>query len=403
LCPNVAAKDAEASKYTFEARPFFHTDRRIDPGDPAELGKLIAWREELFRPLARADGVSIIDSDPGGFPGSNDVEFVYLLNAHRKMLDRLRPGIALYYWIHVGWQGYCDYYRTGEFRMGKQEEVEGALGMLAKAAPEPWGILSGWGANAWDGLGLHDRVISFSYGAIEGEPTFPMTNFGGDNAWKAGSAAGALGVMGNSQTHCLQVPNAFAFACGAQGRSVGEADYMALANDLLVGKGEAIVAAWKALSCIDADAMKTAADALRNLPATELTPGPLEGLLFGDPQRFVADLVMQLDAKAALEDLHAALAAEPRDRARIGESFSLFVTAIDAWQTQHGYCNFWAWERMEQALARLDDPAINAVLETRNYKGEGATPFERIQNGFSATETFTVRLIEAMKAAVRMP
>lgn len=399
LCPNVAARDSEAAKYTFEKRPFFHTDRRIDPGDPVELGKLIAWREELFKPLAKADGVSIIDSDPGGYPGSNDAEFVNLLRAHRGMLDRLRTGIALYYWIHVGWQAYCDYYLTGEFRMGKQEEVEGALKMLAKANPEPWGILSGWGPDKWDAIGLHDRVISFSYGAIEGEPTFPMTNFGGDSAWKAGSASGALGVMGNSQTHCLQIPNALAFVRGAQGKPANEADYAALANDLLVGQGEAIVAAWKALSNVDGNAMKAASNALKSLSSSDLGPGPLKGLLFGDPQRFVNDLVTQLDAKAALEDVHAALAAEPQDKVRIGESFRLFVTAIDAWQKQHGYCNFWAWERMEQALARLNNPGINAVLETRNYKGEGATPFERIQNGFSATETFTLRLIEAMKAA----
>lgn len=399
LCPNVMAKDEEASKYTFEDRPFFHTDRRVDPGDDEAMARMMAWREELFRPLAKADGVSIIDSDPGGYPGSTNEEFVRLLAAHRRMLDRLRPGIELYYWIHVGWQAYCDYYRTAEFRMGKQEEIEDTLRRLRDAKPEPWGILSGWGPQVGEGLGLKDRTIAFRYGAIEGEPSFPMTNFGGDTAWQVGATPGARGVMGNAQSHCLQIPNTFAFARGAQGKPVTESDYVELANNLLAGQGSAIVQAWKALAGVDADTMRAARAEIGRVKAANPQPGPLKGLLFGDPQRFLDDLAMQLDAKAALEDFRAEVFAELRDEARVKTTFSGFVTAIDAWQRRHGYQNQWSWERMEQALVKLDDPGINATLESRTYKGQGATPFEQVQNGFSVTESLTTRLIQAMKEA----
>src|SRR5690606_19350543 len=44
LCPNVSPKSEEGVKYTFQERPFFHTDDRVDPGDPVAFGQLMAWR-----------------------------------------------------------------------------------------------------------------------------------------------------------------------------------------------------------------------------------------------------------------------------------------------------------------------------------------------------------------------
>ncbi len=40
FCPNVSPKSEEGKKYTFEDRPFFHTDDRVDPGDPVAFEKL---------------------------------------------------------------------------------------------------------------------------------------------------------------------------------------------------------------------------------------------------------------------------------------------------------------------------------------------------------------------------
>ncbi len=400
LSPNAAAKDEEAAKYTFQERPFFYTDRRVDVQDPQALGELLAWREELFRPVKEADGVLIIDSDPGGYPGATNVDFAYLLNAHRKMFDRLRPGIEIYYWIHAGWESYCKYYETGYFEWGSQEEVEDAIRLLARQNPEPWGLASGRGPGVADNLGMADRVMSYRYAAIEGEPSFPMTNYGGDSAYNSGNDMGARGTMGNAQTHCVQLPNTFAFVRGAQGKPVSEADYVAFAEELIPGQGRTVVDGWKALAGEDEKAMTAAADALSALSGAQLTPGPLKGLLFGNPQRFVNDLVMQLRLRAALENFRTAVFAEPQDRARMGQSLLGFVEAAEAWQKQHGYKNMWRWERMEEALEKLDSPVVNEALGRREYKGEGKTPFEQVQEGYFLVETYTPHLIESMRKAV---
>jgi hypothetical protein len=290
LAPNVAAKDAVAATYPFEKRHFFYCDRRVNPTDPAALREMIEWRAELLRPLAKVDGVAIIDSDPGGFPGSNNGQFVDLLAEHRRMLNRLRPGIELYYWMHAGWEAYSRFYQTGNFQWGTAEEARDVLIRLRKLNPEPWGITVNTLGNLFppperthlavaSKLGLASRAIGFSYGAIEGEPSFPMTNFGGDGAREAGGTKAPRGVMGNAQTHCVQLPNTFAFARGATGKSVTEADYVAFADGLIVGNGQTIVQAWKALSGEDPAAMRDAGDKLEVLSKRELATGHLKGLL----------------------------------------------------------------------------------------------------------------------------
>src|SRR5262249_39407782 len=76
LCPNIVADNKVASQATFEKRHFFYSDLRVNPGDPVALKKMIDGREKLFKYLTKADGVAIIDSDPGGYVGSTNAEFV---------------------------------------------------------------------------------------------------------------------------------------------------------------------------------------------------------------------------------------------------------------------------------------------------------------------------------------
>ncbi len=399
IAPNVDAKNDEAAKYTFQERPFFYCDYRVNPGDASAMRAMLEWRETLFRPLAAMDGLVIIDSDPGGYPGSNRHEFVDLLAAHRPVLDRLRPGIELVYWIHAGWDAYCRYYATAEFAMGSDEEVVDTVRLLAARNPEPWGVTGGRLA-AIEAMGEGARMFSFPYGAIEGEPTFPMTDFGGTTAYDTGKANGPRGIMGNAQTHCIQLPNTFAFARGALGLSCTDDDYLHFANDLIPGKGAAILAAWKALAGTDAAAMSEAEARLASLSKTVLTPGPLQGLLFGDPQRFVDDLVMQLRLRASLETFRAAVFAVPTDNAIVATELARFVDAAETWQRRHNYKNNWSWPRMEETLRKLGNASVDAALDARDYKGEGATPFEQVQNGFLQVETCTPRMIDAMKTAL---
>ena len=399
LCPNVGARNEEAAKATFERRHFFYCDTRVNPGDPAAVKKLIDWREKLLRPLAAADGVAIIDSDPGGYPGSTTQEFVNLLGEHRKMFDRLRPGIELLYWMHVGWPGYCRFYQTGKFSWSTPAELLDTLERLKAMNPEPWGLANGL-ASA-EKLGVADRVISFNYGRIEGEPSFPMTNFGGNTAWEGGKAPTARGVMGNAQTHCVQLPNTFAFARGAAGQPLTDADYVRFADDLLKGQGTLIVQTWQALAGKDTSRMRELADTLEKLPDSALQPGPLKGLLFSDPRRFVNDLVMQLRLRSAYESFVAAI----RDKADPKEPLTRFVAVAETWQKQHGYENAWWWPELDETLRKLNSPAINAVLqdqfsiEVGHDAASGLSPFEQVHAHLGRIETYTTRMIEAMKKA----
>ena len=405
LCPNVVANNAEAAKYSFERRHFFYCDARVNPADSAAMGRMIEWRETLLRPLAQIDGIAIIDSDPGGYPGSTNAQFVDLLAKHRSMFDRVRPGIELYYWMHAGWQAYCRFYQTGEFKWGTADEARDTLARLQKLNPEPWGTTVNTLTDVFapperthlavaTKLGLAERAIGFSYGAIEGEPSFPMTNFGGDSAYHAGATQAPRGVMGNAQTHCVQLPNTFAFLRGAKGKPITESDYIEFADGLIEGQGGLIVKGWLALAGEDSGSMRDIAERLGVLAGGPLNSGHLKGLLFGDANRFMTDLVMQLRLKAAFEDF---VAAAMNDR-ELDSSLRNFVTAAKEWQRQHGYECAWWWPELDESLKKLKSPAIDAVLDE---KGEGGTPYERVEDELRKTETFTTRLISGMEQSAR--
>ncbi|GGC15502.1 hypothetical protein GCM10011386_04120 [Parapedobacter defluvii] len=402
FCPNVSPKSEIGRQYTFEKRPFFHTDDRVDPGDPVAFGKLMEWREKLFRPLANADGLFVIDSDPGGYPGSTNLEFAYILTAHRRMLDRLRPGIEIYYWAHFGWESYGKFYATGELVHGTAEEVQDAMKLIERQNIGPWGVASsGFGPSVGDAIGMSDRVLAFNYGAIEGEPSFPLTIYGTDNAYNGGRNGAERGVFGNVQSHCLQLPNTFAFARGAQGLPVERADYVAFANELIVGQGETIVEGWESLQSGDSKRMDKAAKRLRALTKRPLETGSLKGLLFGDVNRFIEDLAVQLDVMSSLQTFSNAVNRYPKSHKAVKIAFSAFVEAVETWQTRHGYSNHWYWPTMIEALKKLEAKPVDETLATLTWVSEeGDTPFERVKNGLARLEDYSPRLIKAMRQAL---
>jgi hypothetical protein len=399
LCPNMVAINEEARKATFETRHYYYTEQPVNPGDSAAVQRMIAWRKKLMRPIRNVDGVAIIDSDPGGYPGSTNQEFVNLLGEHRKMLNSVRPGIELIYWMHAGWRGWSRLFEDAKFSLGTPEEYQDTLDRLLKLNPEPWGMANGY--DYAKKRGVEDKVISFNYGRIELEPSFPLTNFGGSGAYDGGALPGPRGVMGNAQTHCAQLPNTFAFARGAQGKPVTEADYVQFANDLIPGQGATIVRGWTALSTNNSKAMTAAAEALAAIPDGKLKPGPLRGLLFGSAKRFITDLVMMLRFKATGEEF-AAASEQGRD---IKPTFKKYVEAYTAWQGTHGFQGGMDLARPGPAIRKIGHPAIEACFAKFRYDldplpGRPNTNFERIRAGFYNMETFSARIGAAMRAAL---
>ncbi len=395
LCPNVGVNSAEASKATFEKRHFFYCDTRVNPADAEAMAKLLAWRERLFRSLKNVDGVAIIDSDPGGWAGSTNQEFVDLLGMHRKMLDRLRPGIELIYWMHAGWEAYSRFYQTGKFAMGTDAEQIDCLRRLIKLNPEPWGLANGLGYARQ--IGVEQKVIGFNYGRIEGEPSFPLTNFTGLTAFEGGGLPGPRGVMGNAQTHCVQLPNTFAFARGSQGKPITEGDWVQFANDLVPGQGERIHAGWRALGTVDPAALRLAADQLAAIPTAALKPGPLKGLLLGSAPRFRSDLVMMLRQRAAIEEFLVAAPSGPNLKSALGK----LIRSASAWQKVHGYQNYWYDPRLHAALAKIEHPAIKDILrltpEAMPPLEPGQTHFDIVRRNYSRIETYTPKMLGALK------
>lgn len=400
LCPNIRANDEAASAATFERRHYYYCDELVNPADPDAMADLMRRRKALLERIRNIDAVTIIDSDPGCYPGSTNQEFVDLLVAHRGMLDEVRPGIELIYWMHAGWRGWSRFYETGKLELGTREEQVDTLQRLAAANPEPWGLANG--LDFARELGLEDRVISFNYGRIEAEPSYPMTNFGGTAAEEGGAAPGPRGVMGNAQTHCVQLPNIFAFARGSQGLPVTDRDYLAFAEELVPGCGQAILAGWQARNSSDADAVEGAAAALRALAIRRPAAGPLKGLIFHNGTRFLLDLVHMLEQQAATERF----AAAAESGHGIEQAFQDFVEAARAWQNRHGYQGNWWDPRIHLALRKLNKPAINALLdvsyEVHGKFDPGITNMpDQIHATFARFETFTTRLLAAMRRVAR--
>jgi hypothetical protein len=401
LCPNVVPIDAYARRSSFENRSYYGSCLCINPGDPQAMKAMIVRREELLKPLAKMDGLVIIDSDPGGYPNSTNKEFVDLLMDHRRLLDRLRPdGIELVYWSWAGWQAYCRFCATGDFTWGTEQEFLETLSMLKERSPEPWGIAGPPGYARK--LGMESKVIGFNYGAIEPEPSFPMTIFGtsaGGNPYQSGRDHGPRGVQANAQTHCIQLPGTFAFAQGARGLSLTDKDYLRFAEDLIPEQGARIFAAWQALGGLESEPLLHCAAELKPLLKKKIEPGPLNGLLLGDANRFAKDLYVMLRLKAACMYF---IKATEQSRS-VFQPFAEFVSWLDRWHVITGYDGWWYWRlngNVNESLLKLRAPALNEFLRNSgvaSMKTGAGNSLDRFDAGYYRNETETSRLIHILK------
>lgn len=391
LCPNIIADDAVASQAEFEHRHFFHTDLRVNPRNTEAVDEMLQRRKAALSPLAKADGIVIIDSDPGGYPGSTNAEFVDLLMAHRQMFDQLRPGIELVYWMHAGWPAYNRFYETANFKRGTAAEFEEVLTLLKARNPEPWFLANN--LEAAEKLGLANRVVNFRYGQIEQEPQFPLTNFWDEKAYAAGAGFAPRGIVGNAQSHVLQLPNTFAFAKGSRSQPIGLVDFKNFAGQLITDQGQAIAEAWRALASKDSSTMGAAVADLQKIDVAQLKGGPLQGLLFNEPARYVVDLIMQLRVAAAYNDLLNA----DKAKSDLLEPLARFLEVVRPWQERTGYQNQWKWPDLRRILATLNSPEINAVLTPVQLAN---TPFGKVKEGYYGKEKETTRLLGAIRATV---
>ncbi len=381
LCPNVVPVDDEAARAPIERRHFFYCDRRVNPADPEDMADMLRRRELLLGKLREVDGVSIIDSDPGGFIGSSNAEFVELLRLKLTALRELSPNVELYYWMHVGWENYNRFWaeaRTWQdptshppIRWDLDVFTE-TLRLMVERVPEPWGVFVNHPNHfaATEQLGLAAKRLHVPYGAVEGEPTFPLTN------WKpalldealnhpfAGFRAESVprGRMGNAQTHCLQLPHTYLFAHLARGGTLETADLEGFAGDLLPDCAALIAQAWLALETGDVDRQLALAARLEDEAAPEQRLGRLKGLLFGDPARFLTDLAMNLRVRARLAELDGAIAS----RSGIGATVEAFLRDFRPYQQRLGFRDAYGgplYTALNERLMALGDAGLGRALK----------------------------------------
>ena len=374
-CANTMGNE-RAAAYPFLERPYFLCERKVNPRDPGEVGVFLESRRRLFEPLANAHGVAIIDSDPGGYIDSRNREFVDLVKGQ---IDAFRAHNAegeFVYWMLAGWESYNRFWKAQRdeehpdpnmWEGWQGDDFGETLSLMTQAIEEPWWLLAWRDAHhtAVDEAGLRDKAVYYPYGVIEGEPTYPVTNFDPRRIARD-LPSGQLrrsprGVMANAQTHCLQLPHTYAFAHLAQGGRFETLDFAVFADQLLPGLGSAVAEGWGQLEQGEPDARRRCAAALRNLRRGDLPTGPLRGLLFGDANRFLADLADNLDARAALAELGRAVESGAGIPLAVGQ----LLRALGPYQERHGYRDAYGgpfYDLLNVPLKEIGDPTLDTVL-----------------------------------------
>ena len=371
--PNCMGNEV-AAQYTFEDRPFFKTELRVNPADPGELERLLDFRRRILQEfLPTVDGLVVIDSDPGGYIGSTNAEFANLLWRHLDVLEAANPAATLYYWMWMGWERYNRYWAWVQgMDVSGIPEKDDCSEVLARLVEQPhrrWALMS-CNDNHHPLIakfGVGGRTLYNPYGTVEMEPAIPLTNC----APAAIAQALALpawrtmrhGTMANSQTHIAQLPHTYLYAHFARGGTPETADLRGFGDGLLPGHGALLAEVWNAIGGDDTGRQRRMAGAVAAAAATAgpLPTGPYSGLLFGDARRYLTDLAMMLEFRADMLDFARAAGDAQAWRpalARLHGSWS-------AWQRRTAFNDYFLGpvdEVLYKPLKALQRPELDPIL-----------------------------------------
>jgi len=373
--PNVIG-NARASEYTYEDRPYFVCEWKVNPKAPAEVKRFLDGRRRQLATLADVDALVIIDSDPGGYIGSTNEEFVRLAEAQVGILRERNPRVEFIYWMWFGWEMYNRWWAEMAKPEKERRPVEGndfpvTLALIRERIAEPWSVFVSWKSHI-DATGAPDLVakrLFNPYGLIEGEPTFPLTNVHpqrireGLAPYVSAPHLYPRGVIANSQTHCLQLPGAYYFSHFARGGGADDTNLAGFADEVLPGSGESVARAWEAISSGEPERLREAADGLTGQFDRSRPIGPLSGFLFGDPNRFIADLVWNLTIRCKLVEFQRRFDESSTEQRR-GAVRDL-LSVLRPYQQRLGFadaCFGPLVEVLNKRVATLGDPQVNAAL-----------------------------------------
>jgi hypothetical protein len=405
---NVIGKD-EAARYKFQERPYFSMELKLNPAKRLDMEILEKHLRAKFPYLRNVDAASLIDSDPGGYVGSTNAEFVDMVAMKARVMREFNPRLELIYWMHVGWENYNRFWADSRTWTDPHSHpplhwetrvfIETLAGLRDKVA-EPWSLFAAHHAHieATRKLGMEDKQLQLSYGVVEGEPTFPLTNCDPEwidqwtNHYFEGEHASRFpkGKMGNAQTHCVQLPHTYLFAHNAREGRVDNADLRGFAAELLPDCADVVARSWTILEKGPVDERLELAGKVRKLAAKSHRTGPLAGLLFGSPARFLNDLASNLEVRAGITRLKDA----GDDTAEIRRQLAAFLPPFKAWQQQLGFRDAFGnggalYEAFNLQALKLKDPGLEkACLDFLNWRNP------------SVRDGATERLIAAAEQAV---
>lgn len=303
-------------------REYYVVHSLKNPSDPAQLTEVVLSRRSLYEAIPDADGYWIIDSDPGGWPGSSSQDFVKILAANRQIIDgvtRRKAGSELIYWI---WQGWGTQTKTEDLAIVLDALRQGAAGRFRLLAcfPNDLKLVSKYG--------LSDQTVWFPYGAIEGEPSSPYTALRFPEIRQAfvpaldESHPQLPGVMGNAQTPLAQIPNLWFFQRSAweqsyRNKTESLAILREIASDVFPAIADELAVGWLLLASDDSRAVREASQKLEKDVAGKRLgqPGTIGRYLTPDGQWLVSNLARQLKVHAAANELTDALRTKPETSA----------------------------------------------------------------------------------------
>lgn len=400
--PNVIGNEKSAA-YSFAERPYFVCEKKVNPKNRQEMKVFLRGRRNQLEPLRNADAFVIIDSDPGGYIGSTNDEFVMLLKGQIEAFRSLNPQAELIYWMWFGWEAYNRWWAEMAKPAAERQPVEWGgyseiLTLIREHIAEPWSVFVSNQKHfeVTQTSDLMAKRFFNPYGLIEGEPTFPLTNFSPETIYEGLAAYMAApqhyprGIMANAQTHCLQLPHTYLFAHFVRGGTLANIDLDRFAEDILPGLGTVIAHGWRTIEQHDPAAQRAAAGELKKYIGEAHQHGRLAGLLFGDADRFLTDLVMNLELRAALIDMKTSI--DSQDKA-VAVAVRRVLDCLRPYQQRLGFVDAYYGPldtELNNQLKRINHGLLDTVLKDF---GDWGNPAGR--NGI------VPRLLDAMEAYCR--
>ena len=356
----------------------------MNPGDPAQLQRILDSRKALYQIVNNVDGVCTIDCDPGGWPGAPLSDWAKIFNGCRSLLDEHNihhsqaKQIA---WLHLGWG------RTTAVRL--DYPMEAIIKGLEKECRGPMLYIAGWPAllQMCKDAGVISRTVSLPYSTIEGEPSYPTTRIPLEDITNTlkliHGFPDAAGAMGNAQCPLIQFPRTHAFLSGAWDRSYlgrSEADVLKDTSGLLYPENAALVAdCFAALGSTKPGRIDELADQLQQLTKGGRLghPGVYGRKLFPTSNLVAESLLMQLRLRAAQQRLFQEYGNTPtEDGLR-----RLLLPALDAyltWDEAHGWHDLWGtgWPQQESPI--FGDSRLPQFVKCLRSLPEGNQAIQRL-------------------------